>query len=235
MSFERPIGFSGFNDVNSQYSRPAGSSFSDQEIEKYLSEHNGWADPSTMFKKILRPLWIMSSLALVLGLVMTLFFPKKIHGTIDSDMGIVQEINNRGSAQGTCEIPEKTIATALAVQPNQVESFYIGAICRWITGSDLNVEITYSWFESGTLEREKSVNQKLGFEVKDTHFQHRPAIIVRSSPQHGCGFVTNYYDQSKTPKLGVIQFWVQNKTEGSEADACTIARRIMDIALGEAL
>lgn len=95
-----------------------------------------------------------------------------------------------------------------------------GAICAWeLDGQYGTTDVDFAWFETGTLDRERSTDSTLGYALTDTTVAYHPAITVRQKDnQDACGV-----DAESDP--GVVEWWVEYRT-GPHPDPCTAAHAL---------
>ncbi|MGU3435690.1 DUF3558 domain-containing protein [Actinomycetes bacterium M1A6_2h] len=115
---------------------------------------------------------------------------------------------------------------AQVVGGNQINKGFLGAICRWdVAGATGAVHVTFDWFENGTLENERTANERLGWNVTDVTVSSRKAIEIRQPDDPAsCGV------SAGAPGNGVFGWWVQYRP-GTSADPCVAATKLMQLAL----
>ncbi|MBD0322624.1 MAG: DUF3558 domain-containing protein [Aldersonia sp.] len=116
---------------------------------------------------------------------------------------------------------------AEAVQADAVERGFFGAICRWDgSGPSGRIKITFNWFETGTLEVERSTNQQLGYQIDDITVEGRRALqLRRPNDPDSCGVTAGAPDQ------GVIGWWVQYRPGSAHPDPCAAAGELASLTL----
>ncbi len=122
-------------------------------------------------------------------------------------------------------VNDKQIADA--VGGNSIERGFFGAICRWdVGGPSGNVKVTFNWFESGSLDVEKSTLERLKYSIKDVTIEGRRAI--QSQPPNdpdSCGVTAG------APDTGIIGWWVQYRPGSSHPDPCGAATKLAELTL----
>ncbi|NLE78380.1 MAG: DUF3558 domain-containing protein, partial [Rhodococcus sp.] len=89
---------------------------------------------------------------------------------------------------------------------------FFGAICRWdAVGAMGTTSVTFNWFETGSLETERSVADGLGYEVSNISIEGRRALAVRQPADPGSCNVT-----AGSPSGGVFGWWVQYGAGGGD-------------------
>lgn len=105
---------------------------------------------------------------------------------------------------------------------------FFGAICRWEgNGPTGVVKITFNWFETGSLDRERTAAQGLGYEIADTTVEGRRAIqLRRPGDPASCGV------SSGASTTGIFGWWVQYGTGGPDPceAAATLARLTLNLS-----
>ena len=86
------------------------------------------------------------------------------------------------------------------------------------------VDVTFSWFDTGTLDRERALALARGATVSDTEIERHPALLAtRSVTGSGCSATA-----SANP--GVLSWWVQIRGQ-RDADACADAKKLLAATL----
>jgi hypothetical protein len=114
---------------------------------------------------------------------------------------------------------------AQTVGADAIQRGFFGAICRWdAVGANGPVKVTFNWFETGSLDTEKSTGEKLGYTVESSTIQGRKAVVMRPPGDPGaCGVTVG------SPSAGVVGWWVQFQT--GAADPCEAASTLADLTL----
>ena len=109
------------------------------------------------------------------------------------------------------------------------QSFY-GAICRFTVGGQVgSVEVTFNWFESGSLEGERTALEKLGYDFSDVSVQSWKAVQAQPpNDPDSCGVT------ARAPDAGVVGWWVQYRPGSAHPDPCTTAIDLLKLTLNVA-
>jgi hypothetical protein len=90
---------------------------------------------------------------------------------------------------------------------------YSGAVCQYIlTRQDALVDVTFAWFDTGDLDRERAVAAGRGAEVGDTVVERRPAFLARRDTTGVACAAT------AAAGGGVLSWWVQVRDRGERSD-----------------
>jgi Protein of unknown function (DUF3558) len=102
---------------------------------------------------------------------------------------------------------------------------YSGAVCQYVLSRrTTTIDATFSWFDTGTLERERSLAETRGAEISDTVVQRHPTLLARTSVTGtACSATT-----SANP--GVLSWWVQYRGE-QDGDPCADAEKLLAATL----
>lgn len=102
---------------------------------------------------------------------------------------------------------------------------YSGAVCQYIlTRQDAMVDVTFAWFDTGDLDRERAVAVDRGAEVSDTVIERRPAFLARRDTTGAACAVT------AAAGGGVLSWWVQVRDKG-QASPCPDAEKLLSATL----
>lgn len=104
---------------------------------------------------------------------------------------------------------------------------FTGAICRWDASSSVGtIELTLNWFESGSLSNERTMNQKLGYQVTPVEIQGGAGLQEkRPNDPDSCGLTVAAAD------AGVIGWWVQYTPGSGHGDPCLPARQLAEASI----
>lgn len=116
---------------------------------------------------------------------------------------------------------------AEAVGGSSIERGFFGAICRWdVGGTAGNVKVTFNWFETGSLDVERSTLEKLEYSIEDITVEGRRAI--QSQPPNdadSCGVTAG------APDSGIIGWWVQYRPGTTHPEPCAAAVKLAELTL----
>ncbi|MGV0792889.1 DUF3558 domain-containing protein [Mycolicibacterium sp. XJ1819] len=102
---------------------------------------------------------------------------------------------------------------------------YSGAVCQYVlTRADATVDVTFSWFESGSLERERNLAADRGATVTDADVERHSAFLARRDTT---GVACSATSAAGT---GVVSWWVQIRGR-SDGDPCADARSLLAATL----
>ncbi|MFI6867802.1 DUF3558 domain-containing protein [Nocardia sp. NPDC050406] len=120
-----------------------------------------------------------------------------------------------------CEaVPDDVIVETVGGSgwPNQ---YFHGAVCMWrMNGPTGDIDVTFGWFENGSVRAEEKTARTLGYEIAVTTVEGTTGFSQRRPGTPPTCAVT-------APYSGVITWWVQ----GGSADSCETARRLMESTL----
>ncbi|CAN5383668.1 DUF3558 domain-containing protein [soil metagenome] len=111
------------------------------------------------------------------------------------------------------------------IEAEDVVRPYSGAVCQYVLGrQDAIIDATFSWFDTGTLDRERSLAAARGAEISDKVIQRFPAFLARSS-------VTGIAcSATASANPGVLSWWVQFRDE-QDGDPCVEAEKLLAATL----
>lgn len=124
-----------------------------------------------------------------------------------------------------CEVLTTDIlAKTVGADPLDIQSTFVGAICRWQAanpGSGL-IDITRFWFEQGSLDNERKVAEGLKYQIESRSISGVASIVMRpNDPNGSCGVASD--------AAGVVGWWVNPQAPG--VDACAQAIKLMELTL----
>lgn len=141
--------------------------------------------------------------------------PDRSYGYVDNRCGLLEDSS----------IQEMLSADSV-VRP------YSGAVCQYVLERDsgsatTTVDVVYSWFETGNLDRERTLADERGAKVTDTVVERHQAFLARHDTNGaGCSATT-------AAGSGVISWWVQ--TRGADSDVCKDAEKLLAATLSSDL
>lgn len=131
---------------------------------------------------------------------------------------------NYGYVDNRCGLLEdSTVAEVL--HADEVVRPYSGAVCQYVLarGTDM-VDVTFSWFKTGTLARERALAVERAAQVSDTVVERHPAFVAKNaSGQVACS-------ATAAAGPGVLSWWVQLRGEEND-DACADAEKLLSATL----
>jgi Protein of unknown function (DUF3558) len=106
---------------------------------------------------------------------------------------------------------------------------YSGAVCQYIvTRHSAIVDVTYSWFEAGSLDRELALAKTNKAQVSNMVIQRREAFIARRS------VTGTSCSATAATNPGVASWWVQTRGDAG-IDSCRVAQALLDKTLSSEL
>jgi hypothetical protein len=115
---------------------------------------------------------------------------------------------------------------------------YSGAVCQYILDRRSSiVDATFSWFDSGSLDRERAVAVDRGARVSDIVVQRRPTLLARQTiTGAGCSATTTADVGGSHGSGGVLSWWVQVRAQPGQsaqpgADPCADAKKLLAATL----
>jgi hypothetical protein len=147
--------------------------------------------------------------------------PERSYGYVDDRCGLL--------ADGTIE--EKLGAKSVT-RP------YSGAVCQYVlerdSGADVGagaratIDVIFSWFETGNLDRERTLAQQRGAQITDKVVErHRAFLARRDTNGAACAAVA-------AAGSGVLSWWVQDRGKPG-GDPCKDAEKLLTATLSAEL
>ncbi|MGM7645084.1 DUF3558 domain-containing protein [Nocardia sp. JW2] len=127
-----------------------------------------------------------------------------------------------------CEVVEPAKIGEIVGNALSVTTSFSGAVCMWDIddapgGSAM---ATLNWYEMGTLNNEKTTNEKLGYLTGDITVQGRRALQVRRpGDDDSCGVTAPAAD------VGVIGWWINYRPGSAHPDPCAGAQKLVELTL----
>jgi hypothetical protein len=115
---------------------------------------------------------------------------------------------------------------------------YSGAVCQYVLERDSGpnagaaapstIDVIFSWFETGSLDRERTLAEQRGAKVTEKVVERHPAFLARRDTNGaGCTAVA-------AAGSGVLSWWVQYRSK-ADADACKDAEKLLSATLSSEL
>ncbi len=98
---------------------------------------------------------------------------------------------------------------------------YSGAVCQYVLERNSTmIDVTFSWFETGNLDRERTLAEQRGAQITDKVVERHAAFLARRD--------TNGAGCSATAAAGpgVLSWWVQIRGK-SGVDTCKDAEKLL--------
>jgi len=103
---------------------------------------------------------------------------------------------------------------------NNVVRPFSGAVCQYVLATDRGlIGVVFSWFDRGTLARERAVAAERGSRITDVELTRQPAFLARRPDNPDACSAT--VDAGS----GVLTWWVQHRPGGD--DACRDAEKLL--------
>ena len=134
--------------------------------------------------------------------------PNRSYGYVDDRCGLLVD----GSIQ-------QTVGADHIVRP------YSGAVCQYVLsrGSAI-VDVTFSWYENGTLDRERVLATERGATITEKVVERHQAFLARRDTTGAACSAT------AAAGTGVLSWWVQYRGQRS-GDPCTDAEKLLTATL----
>ncbi len=137
--------------------------------------------------------------------------PTRSYGYVDDRCGLLQDSS-----------VQETLAADHVVRP------YSGAVCQYVltrAGAPQTIDVTFSWFESGSLERERDLATERGATVTTTDVEgHEGFLARRDTTGAACSATAG-------AGTGVLSWWVQFRGQSSGEDPCRDAEKLLSATL----
>jgi len=102
---------------------------------------------------------------------------------------------------------------------------YSGAVCQYVlVRGDTTIDVTFSWFETGALDRERALAAERGAKVTDTEVERHKAFIARRDTTGVACAAT------AAAGAGVLSWWVQYR-DRTGSDPCPDAEKLLSATL----
>ena len=134
--------------------------------------------------------------------------PDRNYGYVDDRCGLLVD-----------ETVQETLGADTVIRP------YSGAVCQYVLfRGDATVDVTYSWFATGTLERERALAAERGAEIDETLVERHEAFLARRDVTGAACSAT------AAAGSGVLSWWVQFRGE-APGDPCAEAEKLLAATL----
>lgn len=148
-----------------------------------------------------------------------------VDGTAErSELQAEESGRNFGYIDDSCgRLADSTVRDTIDAE--EIVRPYSGAVCQYVLSrQDITIDATFSWFDTGTLERERAVAEARGAQISETMVLRYPTFLARtSSTGISCAATT-----SANP--GVLSWWVQYRDE-LDGDPCVEAKELLAATL----
>jgi hypothetical protein len=102
---------------------------------------------------------------------------------------------------------------------------YSGAVCQYVlTRQSTTIDATFSWYATGTMDRERAAAAARGAETSETVVERHDTLLAKSSVTGvGCSATTS-------AEPGILTWWVQIRGQQS-GDPCADAKKLLAATL----
>lgn len=145
-----------------------------------------------------------------------------------SDRGVPDPNRNYGYVDDRCGLLDDTSVQA-TLGADTVTRPFSGAVCQYIlsrrSGSaTTTIDVTFSWFEAGDLQRERDLVTARGATVTDIVVERHDAFSARRDTTGAACSAT------AAAGTGVLSWWVQYRGQTS-GDPCVDAEKLLSATL----
>jgi hypothetical protein len=135
--------------------------------------------------------------------------PNRSYGYVDDRCGLLLDSS-----------VQETLVADSVVRP------YSGAVCQYVlTRGATTMDVTFSWFESGSLEREKALAAERGATITGTNVERHEAFLARRDTTGAACAAT------AAAGTGVLSWWVQFRGQSGGTDPCKDAEKLLSATL----
>jgi hypothetical protein len=134
--------------------------------------------------------------------------PTRSYGYVDDRCGLLLDASI-----------QETLGADHVVRP------YSGAVCQYVLArGEVNLDVTFSWFESGSLDRERELATERGATITETDIERHKAFLARRDTTGAACAAT------AAAGTGVLSWWVQFRGQ-SAGDPCQDAEKLLSATL----
>lgn len=134
--------------------------------------------------------------------------PDRNYGYVDDRCGLLHDTT-----------VQQTLAADNVVRP------YSGAVCQYVLArASTMIDVTFSWFETGNLDRERALAHERGAQISDTDLVRHQAFLARRDTTGAACSAT------AAAGSGVLSWWVQFRGEKT-GDPCEDAEKLLSATL----
>ncbi|RDH77026.1 DUF3558 domain-containing protein [Mycolicibacterium moriokaense] len=146
--------------------------------------------------------------------------PERSYGYVDDRCGLLEDISI-----------QQMLGADNIVRP------YSGAVCQYVLQRDsagpgaapaATIDVVYSWFESGSADRERTLAEQRGATITETVVERHDAFLARRDTDGaGCS-------ATAAAGSGVLSWWVQTRDQPA-GDPCKDAEKLLAATLSSDL
>jgi hypothetical protein len=134
--------------------------------------------------------------------------PDRDYGYVDNRCGLLHD-----------ETVQQALGADTVVRP------YSGAVCQYVLSRGPQmIDATFSWFDTGTLERERALAEDRGATVTDTDVERHQGFLARRDTTGAACAAT------AAAGGGVLSWWVQYRGQSTD-DPCAAAEKLLSATL----
>ncbi|MCV7041448.1 hypothetical protein BST36_22110 [Mycolicibacterium moriokaense] len=134
--------------------------------------------------------------------------PTRSYGYVDDRCGLLADSS-----------VQETLAADHVVRP------YSGAVCQYVLNrGNTTMDVTFSWFETGSLERERELATERGATITATDVERHEAFLARRDTTGAACSAT------AAAGTGVLSWWVQFRGQWG-GDPCRDAEKLLTATL----
>ena len=116
-----------------------------------------------------------------------------------------------------------------ALDADSVVRPYSGAVCQYVLARKTGlVDVVFSWFETGSLDRERGLAAQRGAAITDTDVERHPAFLAEVRGDHAACSAT------AAAGTGVLTWWVQFRPV-TGGEPCQAAEKLLAATLSSDL
>ncbi len=135
--------------------------------------------------------------------------PTRSYGYVDDRCGLLVDSS-----------VQEALAADHVVRP------YSGAVCQYVlTRGNTTMDVTFSWFETGSLERERELATERGATITATVVERHEAFLARRDTTGAACSAT------AAAGTGVLSWWVQFRGQSGGGDPCRDAEKLLAATL----
>jgi hypothetical protein len=147
--------------------------------------------------------------------------PERSYGYVDNRCGLLEDSSI-----------QEMLGAENVVRP------YSGAVCQYILerdsapdvrpGANTMIDVVFSWFETGSLDRERTLTQERGATVTEKVVERHQAFLARRDTNGAA------CSAAAAAGPGVLSWWVQTRGK-TDADPCKDAEKLLAATLSSDL